>query len=874
MPSHRRTSANSSGRKRPFWSIVLLALREARGVTQEGWAAYLDVSRATVGRWEAGVIPPDEAAETALIALCKGSRLFRPYDHGRLAGQTVTPEWLGSLLAEARLDGRPRETMAPAAAIVAPVATRPVRSARLPAVLTSLVDREEEVHDIVSMLERHDVRLLTICGTGGVGKTRLALEVGHALRNRMADGIWYVSLESVREIAGVLPAIMTSLEIADQASRTRMDVLASYLEERQGLLVLDNFEQIVGAAADITALLTACPLLKVLVTSRMPLDVRGEHIFDLLPLLTPPVHEVVEEAVEREVEDSVSPDALLNYPSVALFVQRATAASRTFRLTDRNAAAVAEISARLDGLPLAIELVAVRVRGLTAETIAGLLEQRFLLLSNGPRDMPDRHQSLRAVFDWSHDLLTEAEQALFRRLSVFDGGWTDAAMARVTDLSGDVRDPGPMGRNRLIDELARQSLVIVEERDGTPRYRMLETIRAYAAERLELAGERDLMRERHYQWCLLLAETPRPERAENAQPTWRAGLAAEMSNFRAALVWCAAATRNTEGLALSAALGPLWQDLGFLREGATWLTRFLDLTPARPTRVRAAAGYYAARLAWEQPDLDLAARLAADSRDLSRQIEDHRGEARAQLLLGRVQVIRGNIDDGVRLLEETRALFRQSSEWRGEAEALHRTAYALVQGGRYDEAADAARRSLRLFQQHDDPSGSFDPLWNLAAIANGRREFAEAERLLREALDVARMGHWDRNIADALTFLGLIHLNQGAFDDAVDCITPALDIYAARGAQAGVVTALVRLARALVGRGEAQRATLLFGAIDTLETRLRRTGMRLPSARENFEVEHARKLLGDPLFRQCWETGRSMTFRRLMQEVVHGPTRT
>jgi predicted ATPase/DNA-binding XRE family transcriptional regulator len=433
-----------------------------------------------------------------------------------------------------------------------------------PTPLTSFVGRQREVAEVSELLRRADVRLVTLTGPGGVGKTRLALRAAEALAPEFADGVVFVDLTPLTDSALVAPAVAGVLGVRETGTRPLVEPVIEALRGRDLLLLLDNFEHVVEAAPLMVSLLSGCPRVNLLVTSREPLHLSAEWIV-AVPSLDPP-------DLNLPLPDLATADA------VRLFAQRAQAARADFALTEQNAAAVAAICVRLDGLPLAIELAAARVPHLPPATLLQRLEQRLPLLTGGARDLPERQRTMRDAIAWSHDLLSPEEQALFRRLAVFVGGSTleaaEAVAGRPTDPSGAVLD----GVAALVDKgLLRQE----NGTDGEPRYRMLETVREYGVEQLMASGEEGAVREGHAAWCLAFAEAVDPLSIASRQPARLAALDIEWPNMQAALGWLLATGGSEAALRLAGALVPVWWVRSRPGEAIAWLQRVLDACPVR-----------------------------------------------------------------------------------------------------------------------------------------------------------------------------------------------------------------------------------------------------------------------------------------------------
>jgi len=457
----------------------------------------------------------------------------------------------------------------------------------MPVQLTSFVGREKEKAEVERLLRT--TRLLTLTGAGGAGKTRLALQAAAHLLDEFKDGVWFVDLAPISEPTLVPHAVATAMKIPEQQGRPTLTALSEYLHPRQLLLILDNCEHLLVACAGLAdALLRACPHLKILTTSRQPLEVEGETTWRVPSLPLPDVQQRM-----------LSPEGLRANDAVRLFVERASAASPEFGLTDRNAMVVAKVCNRLDGIPLAIELAAARVRTMSVERIVERLDDRFRLLATGGSTALPRHRTLRGAMDWSYDLLSEAERAMLRRLSVFAGGFTlDAAEGVCAGDSVQRDDVLP-----LLTQLVDKSLVVLYEHDGTERYRLLETVRQYTADKLAESGESADTRRRHRDWYLALALQADAELRGPTQRVWIARLEAERDNVRAALAWSLSEDGGEAGLRLAGAMAWFWVMQANVNEGREWLEKALSSVREPSPAARAKALNGAGIMAWRQGDL-------------------------------------------------------------------------------------------------------------------------------------------------------------------------------------------------------------------------------------------------------------------------------
>jgi predicted ATPase len=551
---------------------------------------------------------------------------------------------------------------------------------------TQLIGRREEVSLTRQLMLQDGVRLVTLVGPPGVGKTRLALAVATELAQAFIDGIWFVDLSPWADLAAVPSAIARVLGVSDTGDRPVVERLIDHLQDRHLALVLDNFEHLVPAAADLTALLASCPGLQVLVTSREPLRLRWEQILRVSPLSLPGGPQLAQ------------PDELQQVSSVALFVQRARAIKPDFGLNQTNSRAVAEICVRLDGLPLAIELAAGWCAVLTPPELLQRIDRRLPLLRWGAQDVPPRHQTLRAAISWSFDSLDAPLQALLRRIAVFVGGWTLEAAEAVGRMGDDGLD-----LLEVVRALVQKSLVQpATEADGGPRFQLLETIREYALENLATSGDLRLTQEQHGFYFVALAEEAEPEVTGPEQRTWSRRLEQEHDNLRAALKWAAEHGESEVELRLASALAPFWWGRGYLVEGRRWLegalARGTDAHPSLRVRALGRCGW----LAHGQGDFVRAQELHEECLKLGRVLGDVRQVAQSLTNLGIVAKLQGQEGRAADLLEAGLAASREAGHTWGTALALrHLGALAYTQ--RLPErAAGLYRESVTLFREVGD----------------------------------------------------------------------------------------------------------------------------------------------------------------------------
>jgi predicted ATPase/DNA-binding XRE family transcriptional regulator len=645
----------------------------------------------------------------------------------------------------------------------------------LPATLSTFIGREKERDEVIGFLKNN--RLVTLTGAGGIGKTRLSIQVASGLLNDYPDGIWLVDLAPLSDPTLVPTAVLTTLGLIEQGARSPVSILIDFLRTKRVLLILDNCEHLIQACAQLAETsLHACPDLQILATSREALNIDGEKVY-LVPSLTSP------DSLQATLE------TLANYEAVQLFLERAKSALANFRLTRANMPAIALICYHLDGIPLAIELAAARVKLLQVEEIAARLYDRFRLLTGGARTALPRHQTLRAMIDWSHDLLPEEERVLFRRLSVFAGGWTLEAAEQVasgkwqveSDISPIARDLQPETIFDLLTSLFNKSLIIAEREQGKEtRYRMLETIRQYANEKLWTAGEGEIMRQQHLTYFVELAEKAEPHLRAFHMVMWLDWLEIELDNMRVALEW-AQESDNEAQLRLASALLQFWEIRGHKKEGIDWLERGLAieamergdqfLTPSR-AMIRGKALNASGPLLHMTLGVEKAATRLKESLALHEELGPAGKQGMAYALL-RLGSIPGGSNRQVSLLEQSLKLFREIGDKFGTAESLMQLVY---QGNKDDckRAVMLTEEQLALRRQIGDQAGIASALMNLGELAFLQGEYQRAIILFEECLAGFRAlgDKWD--LGFNISAYGDICLWQGDYERATTIYEEAI----------------------------------------------------------------------------------------------------
>ena len=627
----------------------------------------------------------------------------------------------------------------------------------LPHPVSRFVGRTRQLAELTHLLT--ETRLLTLIGPGGTGKTRLALQTAHGAVDRFPDGVWWIDLAPLSDATLVPHTVALAFNVREQPGKPIATTLAEHLLDRHLLLVLDNCEHLITAAAELVErLLRTCPGLHILATSREPLAVPGEITFAVPPLS--------------------APDPRLPYPlaelaafeSVQLLVERAREATWGFALTEANAEAVSALCHSLDGLPLAIELAAARLRALSVEEVARRMDRRLQLLAGGSRTALPRHQTLRASMDWSHDLLSELERVLFRRMSVFAGG---CSLQAIETICADETAPVTVD---LLTQLVGKSLVVVDA--DSARYRMLETVREYALERLLATGETERIRGQHRDFYLALAERAEPELRGPEQQIWHRRLETERDNLRGAMEWSLSSENAGALLRLAGALWRFWNVRGPWHEGQQWLERALAMDQeAAPAAARAKAAFGAGVLAWWRDD-----------------------DARAS-----------------QLLEESRRLAEQLGDRRLAADVIRQMAVVASSRAEHDQARHLAETSLRLFEELDDRWGiaaasrllGFRAAGSVGYHRSDRIDLDAGTRFLERSLALARELNDRRGIAWSLVGLGTILWQQGDWRKAAAICEEVLALFREVGDRAGIGETLMSLARAYGAGGELARAQTL-----------------------------------------------------------------
>jgi predicted ATPase/DNA-binding CsgD family transcriptional regulator len=680
----------------------------------------------------------------------------------------------------------------------------------LPVQLSSFVGREKELAEVKQLLENN--RLLTLTGSGGCGKTRLALAVAAELVEGFEDGVWMVELAPLADPSLVPQAVASTVGVREQPGRSLTEALSDYLEAKKVLLVLDNCEHLVEACADLAeALLQSCPELRVLTTSREALGIAGEVAWLVPSLGLPDLRRLP--AVEN----------LARYESAHLFVERATAVKPTFTLTEQNAPALAQVCYRLDGIPLAIELAAARAKVLSVEQISERLDDCFVLLSAGGRTAVPRHRTLLATMDWSHELLPQKERELFRRLSVFAGGF-------ILDAAESICAAEDFERDEVLDLLSHlvdKSLVLVAEQDGEARYRLLETVRQYGWEKLEGSGEAQQVRERHAGYYLALAEEAESELKGERQVAWLERLEREHDNLRAAIAWLLGRGESEKVARLGWALWLFWGIRGYFAEGRRSMEQALWAEGSMPASARAKALYVEGMMANYQGDHRSAEPLVGESIGLFRELDDRLGIAYALSNAGFAALGQGQHQRAITLTEEAVDLFLEEDEKWGAAIELSFLAVAWRDQGDHERAKLLAERGLALSREVGERQTITASLYTLATLAQAERDHERAKKLFEEGLKLS----------------------------------------AELGNEADVAHCLEGLASIAGAEGRIVRAARLWGAEEALLEKIEAAVYTYVPDRSlhRSRVAAAQALLGEEAWDAAWAEGRTMSLEHTIE---------
>jgi predicted ATPase/class 3 adenylate cyclase len=661
----------------------------------------------------------------------------------------------------------------------------------LPTQLTSFIGRENEITEVKQELESH--RLVTLTGSGGTGKTRLSLQVAADLLEKFEHSVWFVELAPLTDPDLIPQTILSTIGISEQQGKTPIEILKEYLREKKVLIVLDNCEHLIEASANVVnTLLNTAPNLKIMASSREALGVKGEASYPVPSLSLPDIKHLP--VIEQ----------LYQYEAVRLFIDRTLLVAPHFDVHKNNAPFIAQICYRLDGIPLAIELAAARVKVLSVEQISKRLDDRFRLLTGGTRTALPRQQTLRALIDWSYDLLTENERLLLRRLSVFVGGWTLEAVEEVCVGQDDIL---PYDILDLLTQLVNKSLVVVMEHShsGETRYRMLETIRQYAREKLLEAGGSEIVRDKHLAYFVKLTKQAEPELYRSNQLQWLNRLEDEIDNLRMAMEW-GLETDAESGLRIAAIPWRFWQARGRALEIGEWLGRLLEhYDKVDPLRVQALAVDSFCIL--RQGNFPEALKVAKQSLQMARTLSDKQLEAFSLSFLGICTVLQGNLEDGIPLLEQSLAIYRALGDKIGQANVME---WLSVSNPDLIHGIAFAKESIGLFRELGNLLGIVTSLCSLARLTIWSGDFSSPAPWLEEALSISRQLGDQFNEAQALSMYGNLAYWRGNYQQALAYYEERILLCEKIGDHYQNLWSYVFMAYAFLRQGDIQRAREMF----------------------------------------------------------------
>ena len=725
----------------------------------------------------------------------------------------------------------------------------------LPAMQTLFVGREKEAAELQNLLKREGVRLVTVTGPGGIGKTRLAVEVARNLAKTFPNGIYFAPLALLRDSALIPPVIAQAIGIREGRDQSPLEALKKHLQDPRNdrmLVLLDNFEHVMKAAPLVSELLSASAHCKIVVTSRAPLHVYGEQEFPVPPLGLP------------SASVTTLPTSLARYPAITLFVKRAVAAKPDFQLTAENAAAVADICARLDGLPLAIELAAARIKVLSPASLLTRLSRRLQLLTGGALDLPQRQQTLRSAMDWSYELLSAEEQKLFRRLAVFAGGCDLEGVEAVCDTKSDLGLDLLDGMASMVDKSLIQQ---VARPQGESRFAMLETIREYAMEKLEGSGEKAATKRTHAAYCLVLAE----EQAADSgigEKEWLERCAVEHDNFRVALDWLIDSRDAEWAVRLATALFRFWETREFFSEGRERLSRVLALEPGKaPSRVRMRALFAAGILAGDQGDYTTADSLIRESEKIARELEDRTGVAISLNALAVHARDRLAFDAAHTLFEQSLAIWQEMGDQKATARAISNLASVAKLRGDYVLSRKLYEECISIFKEVCDQTGVAWSLNHEGDVAQEQNSPDDARKLYERALAIFRERNDRWGIASALADLGNLSRGQGNNREAQALYAESIAIFQELEHKRGVARLLECFASLSVQR-DAARSIRLAGAAATLRERIGAPLTATEQTRFEASLDPARRVLKRADSSAAWSEGRTMALEKAIEEAL------
>lgn len=750
---------------------------------------------------------------------------------------------------------QPTQTEAPLASVYDPElprdgtwATERLSSRRfdIPKPRTSLVGRDQEIAHAAKLLLDPNVRLLSFIGPGGSGKSRLALAVAQATTEAFNGGVQFIGLSAITNPELVGDAIVKALNLLNIANRSIPQLISDQLQEGGPfLLVLDNFEQVLAAAQTVSEILTQCPFIKAVVTTRVSLKIYGEQEFPVSPLMTG--------------------------AAMQLFEQRSMAVRPSFVITAENRGAIEAICQRLDGLPLAIELAAARTKALSPAAILDRLQSRLDLLIGGASDLPERQKTLRRTIDWSYDLLGEEEQKLFWRFAAFVGGATIEAAEAVCDIRLDL---GMNILDGLISLLDKNLIQRVEQNQSQARFTMLETIREYALERLTLSGEESLTRRSHAAYCMVLAEEGNPELDSIARTEWLARCDAEIDNFRAALAWLLENDELEWAIRLSMALFRFWDMREHLTEGRAHLEKLLQHIKSGHIKERGRIFTFLGVLATSQGDYESADASIKRSIALFSELDDQWGIAASWNALAVTARDRGHFDEAESYFETSLKYWRKLPDPISTARCLHNLANAAKMRSAFSRARAALAEATAIFRELGDNTGAAWSMNQSGDLELEQDRIESASNLYREALEIFRETDDRWGCARSLADLGYIHCIQGEFAAAREAYREATELFVQLGHRRGIARAFEGQACVAAANGNAVRAVMLEAAADHLRHQIGATLHGADRARLSQRLCSARDILQSPEGRLAWQRGLEMPLESAILFALNEPDST
>lgn len=809
---------------------MLRRSRKSAGLTQEALAELSGVSTRTVSDLERGINRAPRSDTLMMLA----SALDLP--------DSDLKEWK-------------KVRKALSVRSVSPVVTAPESGTiQLPVYLTDFVGRGQQVQHVIDLLHRQDIRLLTLTGPGGVGKTRLAIAAVRQSAPAFPDGVWFIDLAPVQESSLVLQTVADAIHIHVRASQTALEALVNGLSGKRALLLIDNVEHVLDAAVDIGRLVQECLEVTILTTSRAPLRVQGEQEFLVLPLDLPDIEQEVRAADLQQSE------------AVSLFIHRVHEIRPDFAITDKNAAAIAGICRRLDGMPLAIELAAARIRFLSPQVMLDRLENSLALLRGGAVDLPPRQQTLRGTIAWSYDLLPERSQRLFRRLSVFRGGWSLDSAERVSDDQAVIEH---------LERLVEHSLVrVYEQQGGEPRYTMLETIREFGLERLVEHGEQDQAYGALGDYLIDLAEDAISWWRTFEHQHWYGQLETELDNLRAALGWFIERD-PVFACRLGGALWRFWAARGNVREGRVWLETSLerapDLTPAVRARVLEGIG----TCAYMMSDYNVVRTSLEEALLLWESIGDRKGIAWAHHGFARIALGSGDYQGAEQRCNMSLAISREIRDLLGIADMLN--VLGVVASAKEEDARAQKlyEESLALRQEVGDYFGVQQSLSNIGYVAMRDGDYPRARVLIEESLAIGQKYHFHRQV-EAMDHLqlGILAILEGEYARATDHVARSIRQHHWQGTSLWVAKCLMAFAEIAIATGQQDRAVTLAGVIDLL---VEERHLHIPqSERARFDslLAGVKNTLDTESWAAAWARGRAMSLNEAVEFALAGAGQT